>query len=88
MNIYKTKGVCSSEIKYKIVDGKIKDLKFIGGCDGNLKGLSSLSIGMDIDQVIEKLEGIKCGIRKTSCPDQLANLLKEYKLNNNIKRAI
>lgn len=88
MNIYKTKGVCSSEIKYKIKEGKIEDLKFIGGCDGNLKGLSSLSIGMDIDQVIEKLEGIQCGIRKTSCPDQLANLLKEYRLNNNIKNAI
>lgn len=88
MNIYKTKGVCAREINYEIEDGKIKRLKFIGGCDGNLKGLSSLSLGMEVDEVIEKLEGIKCGLRKTSCPDQLANLLKEYKMENNIKKAI
>ena len=76
---YKTKGVCSREIRLEIEDGKIISANFLGGCNGNLKGISSLVTGQDIDSVIEKLKGIKCGFKSTSCPDQLAEALIEYK---------
>ena len=76
---YKTKGVCSREISLEIEDNKIISVKFLGGCNGNLKGISSLVAGQDIDSVIEKLKGIKCGFKSTSCPDQLAEALIEYK---------
>lgn len=76
---YKTKGVCSREIRLEIEDGKIISVNFLGGCNGNLKGISSLVTGQDIDSVIEKLKGIKCGFKSTSCPDQLAEALIEYK---------
>jgi len=76
---YKTKGTCSREILFEIEDGKIVSVEFIGGCNGNLKGISSLVKGMDIDEVITRLEGTTCGMKSTSCPDQLACALKEAK---------
>jgi len=78
--IYKTSGVCSREISFEIDEnGTITDLKFMGGCSGNTGGLSRLIIGMKVDDVICKLEGVKCGFRPTSCPDQLAKALKEWR---------
>ncbi len=74
---YKTKGVCSSTINFEVENGVITELQFIGGCNGNLKGISSLCKGMRIEEVIERLEGIRCGFKSTSCPDQLAKALKE-----------
>ena len=76
---YQTKGTCSREIIFDIEDGKIMNVEFIGGCNGNLKGISSLVKGMDIDDVITRLEGTTCGMKATSCPDQLATALKEAK---------
>ncbi|MDO5415821.1 MAG: TIGR03905 family TSCPD domain-containing protein [Lachnospiraceae bacterium] len=76
---YKTQGVCSRSIHFEVVDNKLTNVSFLGGCSGNARGLSSLLEGMDIDQVIERLDGIKCGPRPTSCPDQLARALKQYK---------
>ena len=83
MNIYKTKGTCSREIDFDIKDNKIENISFIAGCNGNLQGISALVKGMDIDEAISKLQGIKCGIKNTSCPDQLAEALKEYKEKQN-----
>ncbi len=74
---YKTKGVCSKAIYIEMQDGVITDCQFEGGCNGNTKGIASLVIGMDADIAIDKLEGIKCGFKSTSCPDQLATALKE-----------
>ncbi len=74
---YKTKGVCSSTINFEVEDDVITSLQFIGGCNGNLKGISSLCIGMKVQDVIERLDGIKCGFKSTSCPDQLAKALKD-----------
>lgn len=76
---YKTSGVCSQVINFDIEDGRLKNVKFLGGCNGNLKGIGTLVEGMPIDEVIEKLSGIKCGFKNTSCPDQLAMALKKYK---------
>ena len=80
---YKTNGVCSTEIIFDIDEETkvINDLKVINGCNGNLKGISALVKGMKIEDIISKLEGITCGFRNTSCPDQIAMALKEY-LNN------
>ena len=74
---YKTKGTCSQKIFFDVEDGKVMNVKFLGGCSGNLQGISSLVEGMDVDAVIQKLEGIRCGFKPTSCPDQLAKALKE-----------
>ena len=74
---YKTQGTCSREISFEIEDGKVKNVSFFGGCNGNLKGIGSLVEGMEIDEVIKKLEGIRCGFKPTSCPDQLAQALKK-----------
>lgn len=79
---YKPTGVCSSLIEFDINDNKIHNLKVTNGCNGNLKGISSLCEGRDIDEVIKSLDGIKCGFKDTSCPDQIARALKEYKENN------
>ena len=79
MHTYKTEGVCSKEIKFNIEDNKIKDLAFVAGCPGNTLGLCALVEGMDVNEVINKLKGIKCGNRGTSCPDQLAKALEELK---------
>lgn len=69
---YKTKGVCSSKITFDIVDGKLHDVSFTGGCNGNLKAVSKLVEGMDAEKVIEILRGNTCGFKNTSCADQLA----------------
>ena len=76
---YQTKGVCSKAIDFEIENNKITHINFIGGCAGNTAGICKLVEGMDIDDVINRLEGINCGFRKTSCPDQLAKALIEYK---------
>lgn len=81
---YQTSGTCCQLMQIKIEDNKIKDAQFFGGCNGNLKGIRSLIIGMDIDDVIEKLQGINCGAKSTSCPDQLAKCLIEYKSKKTI----
>ncbi len=73
---YKTSGTCSREIMFDIVDGKLHGVQFLGGCNGNLKGISSLVEGMDVNDVIARLEGTTCGMKNTSCPDQLAKALK------------
>ena len=72
---YKTKGTCSQHILFEIEDNKLKNVQFIGGCNGNLKGISSLVEGMDVDLIIARLEGTTCGMKATSCPDQLAQAL-------------
>ena len=76
---YKTKGVCSSEIQFDVEDDIVKNVKIIGGCAGNTVGVCRLVEGIHIDDVIARLEGIPCGFKKTSCPDQLAQALKQYK---------
>lgn len=76
---YKTKGTCSREITFSVEDGKVKNVSFYGGCNGNLKGIGALVEGMDIDDVIARVEGIHCGMKSTSCPDQLAQALKAAK---------
>ena len=76
---YNTHGVCSKSIFFEVEDNKVKNVSYIGGCNGNLKGIGSLVEGMDIDEVISRLEGTTCGSKKTSCPDQLAKALKAYK---------
>ncbi len=75
--IYKTTGTCSREIHFEVEEGKIKGVKFIGGCNGNLQGISKLVEGMDVNEAIRRLEGISCNGRPTSCPDQLARALKQ-----------
>lgn len=74
---YKTKGTCSQRILFEIENGKLKNVQFIGGCNGNLQGISKLVEGMDVQDVIDRIEGIHCGMKPTSCPDQLAKALKE-----------
>lgn len=78
---YKTKGTCSQKIFFDIENGKVKNVEFMSGCNGNLKGIGSLVEGMDVDEVISRLEGITCGMKATSCPDQLATALKQAKEN-------
>ena len=76
--IYRTKGTCSSRIELEIdSDHIINSVSFTGGCNGNLKGISSLVTGRRAEEVISSLEGIRCGFKNTSCPDQLAKALKE-----------
>jgi uncharacterized protein (TIGR03905 family) len=76
---YRTKGVCSQVITFEVENNKLSNVQFFGGCNGNLKGIGALVEGMDIDDVIARVEGIKCGMKQTSCPDQLAKALKEAK---------
>ena len=76
---YKTRGTCSKEITFDIEEGILKNVSFLGGCNGNLQGIARLVEGMEIDEVIEKLEGISCNYKGTSCPDQLAKALLEIK---------
>ena len=78
---YKTKGVCSREINFEVEDNKVKNVQFVGGCSGNTQGVARLIDGMVIDEAISRIEGIQCGFRPTSCPDQLAQALKESKAN-------
>lgn len=77
--IYTPQGVCSMQMTFEIEDNVIKSLKIIGGCPGNTIGVSRLVVGKSVDEVIEMLKGIPCGVRGTSCPDQVAVALEEYK---------
>ena len=77
--VYRTRGTCSRFIEIEVEDGIVKDVAFNGGCNGNAQGISRLVTGMSIDDTIKRLEGIKCGNKNTSCPDQLAQALKEMK---------
>lgn len=79
---YITKGVCSRQINFDVYDNKLKNVSFIGGCNGNLQGISRLVEGMDLNEAIKKLQGISCSGKGTSCPDQLANALKEFIAKN------
>ena len=79
MHTYITDGVCSSKIEFEIQDDTIKEIQFTGGCNGNLKGISSLVKGMSTKEAIDRLSGIQCGNRGTSCPDQLSKALKSVK---------
>jgi len=80
---FKTSGVCANEINFEVEEkeGKqiVTEVKFTGGCNGNLQGISKLVEGMPVDEVIEKLQGLKCGFKATSCPDQLAKALKQLR---------
>ncbi len=75
---YKTKGVCSQEISFDVENNILHNVQFRGGCNGNTQGISKLTEGMEIHEVISRLEGINCNGRGTSCPDQLSKALKEY----------
>ena len=77
--LYKTFGTCSSAINFEVDGDVLKEVSFTGGCNGNLQGISRLVKGRKIDEIISTLEGISCGGRPTSCPDQLARALKQYK---------
>ncbi len=76
---YRPRGVCSQLMEIETEDNILKSVRVLGGCDGNLQGISRLVVGMDVDEVITKLEGIRCGFKPTSCPDQLAQALKAMK---------
>lgn len=78
-SIYKTSGTCSTFITVDVDNGILKDVSFQGGCNGNLKGICELVKGMPVNEVISKLEGISCGGRPTSCPDQLCQALRQAK---------
>ena len=75
--VYKTHGVCSSAIEFEVKDGKVTGVRFVGGCSGNTQGVARPLEGMYAHEAISRLEGIKCGFKPTSCPDQLAKALKE-----------
>jgi len=77
---YTTTGVCSKKISFDIDNGKVIKVAFVGGCDGNLQGISNLIEGMEINEAIKRLKGIPCGNKSTSCPDQLALALEELQL--------
>ena len=74
---YRTKGVCARNISFDIVDGKVTNVHFEGGCAGNTKGVASLIEGMDAEEAIRRMEGIPCGFKGTSCPDQLAKAIRQ-----------
>lgn len=74
---YTTKGTCSRQINIEVEDGIVKSCEFIGGCNGNLKGICRLVTGMKVEDVIARVEGTTCGPKSTSCPDQLAQALKQ-----------
>ncbi len=76
---YVTKGVCSREISFDVEDNKVHNVRYLGGCNGNTQGVGALVEGMDVDEAIRRLKGIKCGSKNTSCPDQLALALEQYK---------
>ena len=78
---YDTTGTCSSRIDFEINDGTLHNVKFVGGCNGNTKGVSALVEGMKAEEVVGKLENIKCGFRNTSCPDQLTQAIKKVLKN-------
>ena len=78
---HRNKGTCSQSVRFELEDNKVKNIKFIGGCHGNLQGICKLAEGMDADEVISRLHGIRCGMKQTSCPDQLAKAILEAKQN-------
>lgn len=82
MSNYKTSGVCAKNIEFELDGDIVKFVKFNGGCNGNLKGIASLVEGLKVQDVINKLEGLTCGAKETSCPDQLAKALKQAVINN------
>ena len=75
---YRPRGVCSQKMDFELEDGKIRSVQVTGGCDGNLKAIASLVAGMDIDEAIKRMEGIRCGFKPTSCPDQMAKALRAF----------
>ena len=77
--VYKTKGTCSTNIELDVENGIVKEIAFWGGCNGNLQGISRLVTGMPVSEVITRLEGVRCGTRSTSCPDQLCRALHEMR---------
>ena len=79
---YKTQGVCSSLIDIEMNGNLIESVKFTGGCNGNLQGISALVKGMSAEEAIRRLKGIRCGFKNTSCPDQLASALESISINN------
>ena len=79
---YVPQGICAQRIIVDIEDGVIRDLNIVGGCDGNHKGITALVKGMKVEDVKEKLRGIRCGFRDTSCPDQRSRALEEYEKKN------
>ncbi|WP_317366908.1 TIGR03905 family TSCPD domain-containing protein [uncultured Tyzzerella sp.] len=81
MNNFDTKGVCAKNIQFELDGDIVKSVSFNGGCNGNLKGIASLVEGLKVEDVIKKLEGLTCGNKDTSCPDQLAKALKEALIN-------
>ena len=81
--VYNTKGTCSYQIIIDIENDTLQNVQYVGGCNGNLKGIGELVKGMKVDDVIEKLSGITCGFKPTSCPDQLAQALKQIKEKEN-----
>lgn len=79
MNTYQPRGVCSQKIEFDIAeDGTLRNVRFLGGCNGNLQGIGALVEGMDPEEAVRRLSGIKCGWKNTSCPDQLAQALAAY----------
>ena len=79
---YKTRGTCSREISFDVVDNKVTNVRFLGGCSGNTQGVAALVEGMDVNEAIKRMDGIDCAGRGTSCPDQLAKALKLYLQEN------
>ena len=73
---YRTKGTCASTITFSLEDGVIHDVKFTGGCSGNTQGVAALVEGMDAREAVQRMKGIRCGMKPTSCPDQLAKALE------------
>ena len=78
---YDTKGICAARVEFDVEDGVVKNISFLGGCDGNHKGLAALAEGMTPEEAAKRLKGITCGRRSTSCPDQLAVALEEFMKN-------
>jgi len=76
---YTPKGVCSRKFTIEVEDGKIGDITIVGGCSGNLQGLAALLKGMEVEDAIARMEGIRCGFKSTSCPDQMAQALKSVR---------
>lgn len=74
---YRTKGVCARGITFDIVDGRLRNVRFEGGCSGNTQGVAALVEGMEAEEAIRRLSGIRCGFKPTSCPDQLAAAVRE-----------
>lgn len=74
---YKPKGVCSSQVEFELDGNVVKNISFRGGCNGNLKAIAALAEGMTVDQITERVQGITCGFKKTSCSDQLAHALMD-----------